>query len=360
MVPPGRSKAVWMPNTRSAPSPRKMPRTPVSPARRWEIPKRSNFSFDPLRGTKFTKARLGMPVKVPPQLNQVGSPVPVPFSDSAYTLGSFSLCRNLGPQGFQAVQGVQKGLVLFGEVEANEVVHRLPEEAGTRNSPHAHLFRQVLAEPQVAVIAELRDIQQDVVGPLRRAVGQPQCVQAPQEQVPLVGVLRQESVVIVLAEVQSGDDRLLEGGRRAHGEEVVDLFDPVRDLRRGDGVPQPPAGDGVGLGQRRAGDGPLPHSRKGGEVDVPVGGVDDVLIDLVGDDIGVVFLRQGGDDLQLHPGEDPAAGVGGVAENQGLGPLTEGVLQDLWVEAEVRGRQGHVDGLRAAEDGVRPIVLIEG
>ena len=91
-----------------------------------------------------------------------------------------------------------------------------------------------------------------------------------------------------------------------------------------------------------------------------MGGVDDVLINLVSYDIGVVFLRQGGNDRQLLPGEDPPAGVGGVAENQGLGFLAEGVLQDLRVKAEVRRRQGHVDGLRAAEDGVRPVVLVEG
>ena len=66
------------------------------------------------------------------------------------------------------------------------------------------------------------------------------------------------------------------------------------------------------------------------------GGVDNVLIDLVGDDIGVVFFRQSGDDLQFLPGKYPAAGIGGIAENQRLGPAAEGVLQNLRIEAEVR------------------------
>ena len=91
-----------------------------------------------------------------------------------------------------------------------------------------------------------------------------------------------------------------------------------------------------------------------------MGCVDDVLVHLVGDDIGVVPFRQVGDDSQLRPGENLAAGVGGVAEDQRLRPLAEGVLQHLRVKAEVRRRQRHIDGLRAAEDGVRAVVLIEG
>ena len=125
-----------------------------------------------------------------------------------------------------------------------------------------------------------------------------------------------ETVIIVLAEAQAGDDRLLQGGGSPHGEEVVDLFDALGDLLRGDGVPQPPAGNGIGLGQGGAGDGPLPHAGQGGKVDVPVGGIDDVLIYLVGDDIGIVLPGQVGDELQFLAGEDLAAGVGGVAQDQ--------------------------------------------
>ena len=91
-----------------------------------------------------------------------------------------------------------------------------------------------------------------------------------------------------------------------------------------------------------------------------MGGVDDVLIHLIGDDVGVVsggHLRNG---QQLLPGEDPAAGVGGVAQHQGLGTLAEGSLQLVHVEGEGGRVQWHIDGLRPGEDGVCPIVLIEG
>ena len=71
----------------------------------------------------------------------------------------------------QAVQGLEEGVLLLGEVEADEVVHRLPEEAGAGDGAHAHLPGQVLAEGEVAVIAKLRDVQQDVIGPLGVGVG---------------------------------------------------------------------------------------------------------------------------------------------------------------------------------------------
>ena len=88
--------------------------------------------------------------------------------------------------------------------------------------------------------------------------------------------------------------------------------------------------------------------------------VDDVLIHLVGDDIGVVFLRKVCNDQQLLPGEHPAAGVGGVAQHQRLGVLAEGVLQHLRVKGEGGGHQGHIDGLGAGEDGVGAVVFVEG
>ena len=85
-----------------------------------------------------------------------------------------------------------------------------------------------------------------------------------------------------------------------------------------------------------------------------------MLIHLVGDDIGVILLCQRGDELQLLPGKDLAAGVGGVAEDEGLDALTEGVLQLLGVEAEGGGLQGHIDGDGSGEDGIGSVIFIEG
>ena len=91
-----------------------------------------------------------------------------------------------------------------------------------------------------------------------------------------------------------------------------------------------------------------------------MGGVDDVLVHLVGDDVDIVLGGHLGDGQQLLPGEHPATGVGGVAQHQCLGPLAEGGFQLIHVEGEGGGMEGHIDGLRPGEDGVGSVVLIKG
>ena len=80
-------------------------------------------------------------------------------ADVFLRLRLFCLFTQLFSQVSQAVQGLEEGVFFFGEVEADQVVHRLPEEAGTGNSAHAYQPRQILAEFQIAVIAELGNVQ---------------------------------------------------------------------------------------------------------------------------------------------------------------------------------------------------------
>jgi len=83
-----------------------------------------------------------------------------------------------------------------------------------------------------------------------------------------------------------------------------------------------------------------------------VGRVDDVLVDLVGEDEGVVLLRERRDVEELGAGEDLPRGVRGVAEDDGLRLLREGLLQLLRIEAEIGRAERDVDRLGAAEDRV--------
>ena len=96
----------------------------------------------------------------------------------------------------------------------------------------------------------------------------------------------------------------------------MDLLGYVGDGLGGDDVSQAPSGDGVGLGEAAAADGPLEHPRQGGEVGVEVWGVDDVFVDFVGDDVGVVLFGKLGDEFELLGGEYLSGGVGGVAEDE--------------------------------------------
>ena len=238
-------------------------------------------------------------------------------------------CGQLG----QPVQGLFQGLLAPGEVQADEVVHRLPEKAGAGHRGDADLTDHPLTELQIAPALEavqgqkVRDVQQDEIGPLGDVVLQPQPVQALQEHIPLPGVQRGQLLVIGLREADSHAGGLLKGGGGPDGEEIVDLFGVLNDLRRADEIAQPPAGDGVGLGQGAAGDGAVLHPGQAGHVDVVEGGKHDVLVYLVGDDVRVIPLGQGADVLQLLPGKDLSCGVGGIADDDGLGPLAEGVLR---------------------------------
>ncbi|MPN38982.1 hypothetical protein SDC9_186507 [bioreactor metagenome] len=72
-----------------------------------------------------------------------------------------------------------------------------------------------------------------------------------------------------------------------------------------------------------------------------------VLIDLIGDHETIMFFRKPCDQQQLILPEDLAAGIGGVANHDDLGPLRKGSLQRRLVDMKVRRHQGHIDRLSA-------------
>ena len=189
---------------------------------------------------------------------------------------------------------------------------------------------------------------------------QADAVQPVQEILPLLGIGVQQPVVVALGELQPGDGGLLQGGGGPYGEEVVDLFGPLPHLLRADEVAQPPAGNGVGFRQGVAGNGVVKHAGEGGHAGMGPGGVNHVLIDLIGDHKGVVFQGQLSDAQQLLPGEHLAAGIGGVADNDGLGPLLKSLLHQRHIKVVFRRNQGDIDGVGPGENGIRPVILIEG
>ena len=56
-------------------------------------------------------------------------------------------------------------------MQANQVVDRLTEEARAGNRAYADIMRQILAEREVALVAELGNVEQNVVRALRVGMG---------------------------------------------------------------------------------------------------------------------------------------------------------------------------------------------
>ena len=86
---------------------------------------------------------------------------------------------------------------------------------------------------------------------------------------------------------------------------------------------------------------------------------DDVLVNLVGDHVRVILVAQAADEQQLFLGEDLAARVRRVADDDRLRVLAERVLEHVAVKVERRRNERHEDRVRAGENRVRAVVFIE-
>ena len=85
-------------------------------------------------------------------------------------------------QTFQTVECIEQRLVLLGKMQANQVVDRLPEEARARNRAYADIMRQILAERKIALVAELGNVEQNIVRAAGR-MGDFEIVQTLEEQI---------------------------------------------------------------------------------------------------------------------------------------------------------------------------------
>ena len=108
------------------------------------------------------------------------------------------------------------------------------------------------------------------------------------------------------------------------------------DVLRASGIADAPAGHGVGLGDAVDDDGLGLHIvAQGGEADVVLAVVDQLLVDLVGDDVETGLHSQLCDLHQLAAGIDAAVGVGGAVEDDGLGLFVDVGAQHLGGDDEV-------------------------
>ena len=109
----------------------------------------------------------------------------------------------------QAVERFIKRFGFLGEMEADQVVDVLAEETGARNSADADISRQHLTKFEVAFVTKFRNIKQDIISTLRHGMRDADIVQALQKQVTLFGVFVLKPFIIIVAEAESCNSRLL-------------------------------------------------------------------------------------------------------------------------------------------------------
>ena len=239
------------------------------------------------------------------------------------------------------------------------MVDVLVKEGAARHAGHADLLRHLDAELYVrlALFHIGRDIGQHKISALGVCKGDIEVFHAAGEDSLHMGVVVSKLAVVFIWHLEAHNSGLHQRRSRADGVKVVVLLDPVHDGLRSDRVAEPPAGNGVGLRQARTADRPLPHAGKRGHVDHLPAIVDNVLIDLVHDGIDVILDAELRNKLQLLIGKDLAAGVRGVADEDGLRVLPERVLQDLRVKMERRGNELHENRLAVRHNGLRAVVF---
>ena len=188
---------------------------------------------------------------------------------------------------------------------------------------------------------------------------QAHAVQPGKEVVALFGVEGLQLLIIALRQFQTSHGGFLQRCSRTHREEVVHLARTLNDAGRADKVAQTPAGDGVGLGQRIAGDGVLEHAGQACHADVLGGRIDDVLVHLIRHHKGVILDGQLCNSFQFIAAEHLAAGVGRVAQDQRLGTLGKTLFNERDVKLIGGRHQRDVDRLGTGKDGVCAVIFIE-
>ena len=245
------------------------------------------------------------------------------------------------------------------------MVHRFPEEAGTRHSCHADLPDHPLAEFQICPSLKLRqsekfrNVDHHKIGPLRHIVLQAHTVQPGKKVVALFCVKGLQVFVVACRQFQTGHSGFLQRCSRTHRKEIVHLAGTLDHLCRADEIAQTPACNGVGLGERVAGDGMFKHAGQACHADMLCRSVDDMLVHLICYHKGIVLDCKGGNGLQLVPAEHLAARVGGVAQDQCLGSLGKALFDQRDIKLIGGRHQRDIDRLRTRKDGVCAIVLVE-
>ena len=179
------------------------------------------------------------------------------------------------------------------------------------------------------------DIREHIKGPFRLRVGKAHTVQAGTDIVPSSPVQKPHRLRI---NFQRRFRCCLQEGGHCGNLRRTEQQQPGEQFFRADEIAHPPAGHGIGLGEALAEDGlgaqVLPPRQ------VAAGGIDQLVVDIVTDQVDVFSQHRPGDGIQAALPQNDPRGIAGGIEDDGLRLLRQAGIQGFLRDLEVRF--GHI------------------
>ena len=180
---------------------------------------------------------------------------------------------------------------------------------------------------------------------------------------PFGRIFDRELAVIVITEFYKTFRHAdLQRRRCTHIDQVIEIPDGLAPALVADAVSHPPARDAEGLGHAGYGDGPFPYTRQRHGRDMFCIPVEEVLVDLVGEDEKVISFRKVSYEFEFILSEDLARRVGRRVHHDASCLRRDGILKIFQEKGPVRRLHPYVcgDTSRGHERlNVIPIVRLE-
>ena len=264
----------------------------------------------------------------------------------------------------EALGSGPQGLHFLAEREAYQTLtflRVLTVEHARGNSGDLALLDELAREGAVVSAGQGCEVGKNEVRALGNGDRESYAAQRVDQEVPALLVLRAQGFVVVGAEVpQRGGDGVLQGSGRRERHELVRGLRGCDERRRPSRPSYLPPRERIGLPCARQGQRALSHpgQRCHRHVLRPV--VGQVLVDFVGDDVGIVALAQRGDRGELVAGEDLPRGVVRRVEQHELGSIVEHGGELVFVQSKVGKAQGTEARDRTCERGAGRVAVVEG
>ena len=251
-------------------------------------------------------------------------------------------------------------------------VLRVVVEAGARDAGNTDFFHEILGEANVPGsrrkarwirIRKPRYVGHDVVGAARfkdREAGMGEDFPKARS---LFCVARGQFVVVGLRRFQRNGPGLLQRRGSANRQKVVHLADGIGEIPRRQHPAHAPPCHGISFAHTVDQDGALPHAWKRQDGNMHGAIVEDVLVDFVGDAVGVPANAEIADEFEFAAREHFSGGIVGRVEDDGFCLGTKGRREFVFIVGPhiifiPRWTHFHEPRSGPAQDRVRPVILV--